>query len=64
LVVFFNRLIRGKLFRAMQYDEVPFLQRFPARSGNAPASAPRSACRTPRSVINPLTSRAGVTSNA
>ena len=32
------------------------------RSGNAAASAARSALSTPRSVINPVTSRAGVTS--
>ena len=34
------------------------------RSGNAAANAARSAFSTPRSVIKPLTSRAGVTSKA
>jgi len=34
------------------------------RSGNASDSAVRSAFKTPRSVIRPVTSRAGVTSNA
>src|SRR4051812_12542066 len=34
------------------------------RSGNAADSAARSALSTPRSVISPVTSRAGVTSNA
>lgn len=37
-------------------------QRFPARSGKARARASRFAPNTPRSVISPLTSRAGVTS--
>ena len=37
---------------------------FTARSGKARANAPRSAFNTPRSVINPVTSRAGVTSKA
>src|SRR6185312_13059541 len=34
------------------------------RSGNAEESAARSAFKTPRSVISPVTSRAGVTSKA
>ena len=34
------------------------------RSGNAADSAARSGLSTPRSVINPVTSRAGVTSKA
>jgi hypothetical protein len=34
-----------------------------ARSGNARANPARVAAITPRSVINPVTSRAGVTSN-
>jgi hypothetical protein len=34
------------------------------RSGNAADNAARSAFSTPRSVINPVTSRAGVTSKA
>jgi hypothetical protein len=34
------------------------------RSGNAADSAARSAFSTPRSVINPVTNRAGVTSKA
>ena len=36
----------------------------PARSGKAPAKAAREAAITPRSVIRPVTSRAGVTSKA
>src|SRR5690606_30340768 len=35
----------------------------PARSGNARARSAALACTSPRSVISPLTSRAGVTSN-
>ena len=43
----------------------PLTHRFPpARSGNAAAKPSREACSTPRSVISPVTSRAGVTSNA
>ena len=38
------------------------LHRRPARSGNALAKPSRVAGSTPRSVISPVTSRAGVTS--
>jgi len=36
----------------------------PARSGKAPARPARDALSTPRSVMRPVTSRAGVTSKA
>src|SRR4029450_12080193 len=39
-------------------------ERHRKRSGNMVASAARSALATPRSVMRPVTSRAGVTSNA
>ena len=51
----FQRLFGGDVHGAI-------LSRFPARSGNAAASASRLASITPRSVISPVTSRAGVTS--
>ncbi len=48
--------------RVIQYpDETPRLQRC---SGYSPSSPSREASHMPRSVISPVTSRAGVTSKA
>src|SRR5262245_25330922 len=57
--------VDGKLDRLVEKSHSTILRDSPAaRSGNARANASRFAASTPRSVIRPVTRRAGVTSNA